>query len=248
MSLPPVPRPLTSAASRRSWNERPVRVWVILFLTVAAITAYFVAERVVKVRAERELIVNGRNVLARVAVIEESTREDRVFSRERDLPVTLAIPRADGQGEELVEGRLAGGIEGNIRIGEKIEVRVDPNDPRRWTDRLTPKPWMAELTILYGLAPLVVLLGGLVLLARLRVLSVWKNGQETLGTVIDAKQSSIAPMSKVVRFVLDGQDKRVYSVLCPAGEVPDPGDPIELLAPANNPNRAIVARLYASPT
>lgn len=246
--LPRPPRPVTRRAARRSWNERTPRVWLILLLLVTATTAFFVVDRVVKASHERRLIQSGRTVFAKLESIESSTVLGRAFSRRDPLPVTLLIPPPEGSSDppRRVDGRLTGGIDGMVKIGDDLEIRVDPNDPTRWTDRTQPKPWSTELTVAYGLMPLVCLLGVVALLARTRVLNVWRNGQEAIGTVIDATQSAIAPMSRIVRFVLsDSDDNRVYTVLCPADEVPAPGEPIALLYPRGNPGRAIVARLYA---
>jgi hypothetical protein len=238
---------VTARAARRAWNERPVRVWLILLLLVAAATGYFVVERVSRAMRERDLVFNGEPVKATLTSIESSTVQGRMFSRMDGPPVTLSYTLKDGRKVANLEGRLTPGIEGSVAIGGTIDIRVDPTDPRRWTDRVQPRPWTAELTVVYGLVPLLALLLGLVLITRARVLSVWKHGAETPATVIDAKQSSIAPLSRIVRFVLaDGSgDKRVYSVLCPSDAVPPPGDPIELIAPTGKPSRAIVASLYA---
>lgn len=245
-TLPPVPRTVTPRAARRAWNERPVRVWLILLILVAGATGYFLVERVGRALRERDLVFNGEPVTATLTSIESSTVQGRMFSRMDGPPVTLSYTLKDGQKVTNLEGRLTPGIEGSVAIGGTVDIRVDPKEPRRWTDRVHPRPWTAELTVVYGLAPLLALLLGLVLLTRARVLSVWKHGAETPATVIDAKQSSIAPLSRVVRFVLadGGGDKRVYSVLCPSDAVPGPGEPIDLIVPRGNPGRAIVASLY----
>lgn len=249
-ALPPPPRPVNARAARRSWNERSPRLWLILLLLVTAATAYFVVDRVLRAREERSLIQAGRKVMAKLESIEGSTVVGRAFSRRDPLPVTLLIPPPEGSTEapRRVDGRLIGGIDGMVKIGDDLEIRVDPADPARWTDRAQPKPWSTELTVVYGLVPLVVLLAAAALFARARVLSVWKHGEEATGTVIDASQSAIAPLSRVVRFVLsdgEGDDNRVYTVLCPADEVPPPGEPIHLVLPRGNPSRAIAAGLYA---
>jgi hypothetical protein len=246
-TLPPPPRPVSRRASRRSWNERPVRVWLLSLLVVAGATGYFLVERVGRAKYERDLIFNGTRVNATIAAFEGSSY-DRTFARERGPQVTLRYTPAGATQPVTFDDRLTPGIPGTLRVGGTLEIRVDPDDPNRWTDRTEPRPWSAELTVVYGLAPLLVVLSFLVLVARVRVLSAYRHGQETSGTVIDAKHSSIAPMSRVVRFVLnDSDDKRVYSTLCPAGAVPAPGEPIGLIVPPKNPGRALVKELYADP-
>ncbi|MCS7034866.1 MAG: hypothetical protein NZ561_12865 [Phycisphaerae bacterium] len=95
------------------------------------------------------------------------------------------------------------------------------------------------------LAPLLGLILAMILLSRRRVLSIWRDGVATEGLVIDARQSSIAPRSKMIRYVhADGEDQTVRAVLCPAGLAPAGGQPIRIVHAPGNPDRAIAADLY----
>lgn len=247
--LPPAPRPINPRAARRSWNERPVRVWLIIFLLVAAATGYFLYESLTRVMRERDLIYNGELVAATMTSIESSTLEGRPISRAKGPPVTLSYTLKDGREVKDLSGRLTPGIEGMVVVGSTLDIRVDPTDPRRWTDRTEPRPWSTELTVVFGLVPLLLLLLAAVWLSRMRVLSVWRNGDVLPASVIDTKQSSIAPRSRIIRFVRadDSGDQRVYSTLAPISAALRPGEPITLVAPKGNPARAIVADLYSPP-
>jgi len=78
------------------------------------------------------------------------------------------------------------------------------------------------------------------------VLSIWRNGAAAIGSVVDVRQSSMAPHSRVVRFTLnDAPDRRILSTLYPiaAGELNE-GDELLLLMSPTNRRRAIVAELY----
>ena len=66
------------------------------------------------------------------------------------------------------------------------------------------------------------------------------------GTVVDLKQSPIAPHSRVVRFTLnDGDDRRIGSTFFPliAGEL-QKGDELLFIVSPTNRTRAIAAELY----
>jgi len=247
-TIPPPPRQLTPRAARRSWNERPVRVCFILFVLVAATTGFVAVASFVRASAARKLVQEGQPVTATLAVAETSTVQGRMFDRTRLVGQTVELDYKlkDGREFKRVEGRITTDTGGSLTIGGPIEIRVDPADPKRWTDRTQPRSWATELSSAIMLFPLAVLLFVLMLMARARVLSLWRNGRVAEAVVVDASQSSIAPLSRTLRYALaDGTDNRVFSTLCPADLVPAAGETITLIVAERNPGRAIVASLYA---
>ena len=96
------------------------------------------------------------------------------------------------------------------------------------------------------LLPLLALAIVVMLLRRRRILKIWRSGEAAAAVVVDTKQSSIAPRSRVMRFALrDGDDRRVFQTLAPRsmGEL-NPGDEVMILHEPGNPGRAVVAELY----
>jgi hypothetical protein len=125
-----------------------------------------------------------------------------------------------------------------------IDIRFDPARPEAWTDRTEPQPWFARMAIVWMLLPALLLALMMMLVRRRQILRVWTEGVPMTGTVVDTRQSPIAPRSRVVRFTLDG-DRRIFSTFVPisAGEVSRGGELVMLASPTN-PGRAIVAELY----
>ena len=244
------PRQLTPRAKRRSWNELPVRIWLILAIAVAFITAYFTIDKYFSGRYERWLITQGLPLSAELNRIQGTRDKSQSFKRTDRLLVELNYD-VPGHGKQLyVEGWLSQlphrPPPPEIRVGQMIPVRVDPNRPKVWTDRTEPVPWVAEYTIVLLLLPLLALLALVALLRRRQVVNVWRRGEAAAAVVVDHKQSATAPFSRVIRFTFaDGRDRRVWSTLHPAKGAPAPGETMWVVFPPGNPGRAVVASLYA---
>jgi hypothetical protein len=135
-----------------------------------------------------------------------------------------------------------------IHPGDHIALRVDPSDPNNWTDRTEPRSWVVELSVVAILLPLVLLLLLVAFLQRARVLRIWRHGEETAATVVEIRQTALAPLSRLVRFTVnDGSSSRVCSVLVPVrAGVPGRGDAVTLVMPRGVPQRAVMAKLYVS--
>jgi hypothetical protein len=132
------------------------------------------------------------------------------------------------------------------RVGDSIPIRFDPDHPDIWTDRTEPQPWVARLAIVWMLLPALLVALVMLLLRRSQVLRIWRDGAEVFGTVVEIRQSAIAPRSRIVRLTLDGSDnQRIFSSLFPnsAGEV-HKGDELLLLRLSPNASRVIIAELY----
>jgi hypothetical protein len=115
--------------------------------------------------------------------------------------------------------------------GDVIPIRVDPNDPNHWTNRLTPPPLVRELIGLLFILPAVVicLLFGLFRGLHLRQIS-W-TGTTGLAQILSLGQSAVAPRSYAVRCAwADERSRRIYTVFVPRGIAPKTGDRIEIVA------------------
>jgi hypothetical protein len=243
------PRELTPRARRRSWNELPVRIWLILAIAVAFITAYFTVTKYLSGRHERWLITQGLAVNAELNRIQGTRDVNQQFKRTDRLFVELNY-EVPGQPKLMyVPGWLSQLPDVRppplVRVGEFIPIRVDPNDPKVWTDRTEPLPWIAEFTIVVLLLPLLALLVLVALLRRRQVINVWRRGEAAAAVVVDHKQSATAPFSRVIRFTFaDGRDRRVWATLHPAKGAPAAGETMWVVYPPGNPGRAVVASLY----
>ena len=239
--LPPPPRPLSRRARRRSWGELPVRIWVVLTAVVVVVLVYLAAQRIGVAMEERGLMERGRRVQAKV----EDLVGVRAASVSRDAPVTVILSYAGANGQpQLLRGELPV-ADGSISRGDVIPIRVDPDIPDRWTGRESERPWTQELFVALLLVPPALLLAGITWWRRRRVLAVWRGGAPLRATVVDVKQSALAPASKRIGYRVAG-GKRVHAVLRPNRLGPvSPGDELDLIADPSNPGRAVIASLYA---
>jgi hypothetical protein len=243
MKIAPPPRALTPRARRRSWGEMPVRVWMVASIVVMGATAYLTIERVHQALADRWLIQHGTAVTARferVAGDPVPKRRPRNESMWCDIKFTLG-------GTEYSHPILLEAKPGAFaRVGDDFPIRVDPRNPKNFTYQTEVKPWVQELTIVGILAPLALVLVMVTWLRRRSVLNVWRRGNEAQAIVVDVRHTAVAPLSRVIRFILnDTDDGRVWSTLMPTSAgIPEKGQALGLIHPPGNPGRAIVAKLY----
>jgi hypothetical protein len=180
-----------------------------------------------------------------VISIDEYERPGRSFPG--DQPHRLQLTYETDAGEPIQLELISPGRErGRLEVGQKLELRADPNDPHIVTMSTTPRSWTASLSVVMLLTPFAIVLVIITWFVRRGVLSVWAHGQPAIGTVVDTHRSGIAPKSDIVRFTVnDIEDRRVFSTLYPhtAGQL-QPGDELALLMPERSPGKAIVAELY----
>ena len=244
--LPTIPRPLTPRARRRSWGEAPVRTWMVLTLLIGASLGYLVISNVMEGLSERRVIYNG--VVARATILEVNGDPDprkriRMDGAAGDRTVRLMYK--DSAGKEIESQReMQTPTYAGRGPRDVIDIRFDPARPEAWTDRTESQPWFARMAIVWMLLPALLLALMMMLVRRRQILRVWTEGVPMTGTVVDTRQSPIAPRSRVVRFTLD-DDRRIFSTFVPisAGEVTRGGE-LTMLASPTNPGRAILAELY----
>jgi hypothetical protein len=242
--LTPPPRPLTARAQRRSWAEMPVRVWFILAVAILVVTIVFTISRVAEALNDRRLIEHGVDVTAKFTSVNGDPFPKRRF-RNDAMPVSVVF---DWKGSpfKLDIPRLEAKPGAYAMVGEDLKIKVDPEDPNRWTEETAPKPWWQELTVIGLLLPILAAMVAMVLIKRRSVLRTWRDGTLSQAVVVETHQSGAAPLSRVVRFSLVGQsDRRIFSTLIPAAAgIPAKGDTIWVIHPPNRPSRAVVAALY----
>lgn len=242
--LPPVPRPVSARARRRSWSEMPVRAWMIVAAAAAIVMVYFVVTRTREAFNDRWLVQNGKEITAKLVLVNGDPYAKR---QPRNEPMLVRIS-FDWNGKEVTppDQWLDARPEAYLMPTTTIQIMVDPNDSNHWIEKTEPKPWIQELTAVGVLLPIFVIVLAMMLWKRRGVLKVWQNGALFEAVVVDARQTAMAPMSRIVRFCLRaGEDRRIWSTLMPTtAGIPAQGQTLWLICPPNNPGRAIVAKLY----
>ena len=247
-TLPPSPRPLTAAARRRSWAEMPVRIWCILAITLMIVIVYFTISQVNAGAGERAMILSGIPVEGEIVQILSTTNPQAKFPRNESWVAKVRYTLPDEQTPRTAPGALSilSQPDAVIHPGDRIALRIDPNDPNHWTDRTQPRSWVVELSVVLLLLPLLTLILLIAVLQRARILRIWRNGDAADAIVMEVRQTAIAPLSRLLRFTLsDGSDSRICSVLIPTrAGVPSRGETISLVMPRGIPQRAVLAKLY----
>ena len=242
-SIPPIPRPITRQARRRSWAEMPVRVWIILTLAVAFVTIYFTITRIKEALDNRWLVDHGVDVNATFVEVSGDPVPKRRL-RNETMPSTVKFTYGGKEYTQQLELDPKPGIA--AVVGTTIALKVDPNDPMQLMEVTVPPPWSHELAIVAALIPVLILVVLMILWKRRGVLRVWRNEPLVEAIVVELRQSPVAPMSRVVRFTLaQGGGQRIWSTLMPASAgIPEIGQHFWIICPPNNPGKAIVAGLY----
>jgi hypothetical protein len=234
-AIPAPPRPITRNARRRSWIEGPVRVWLILAILVAVVTIFFATQQTIAALQLRRLIDHGALVHARVSDMSRGAWFQLEYELNGVKVTSDQTPMMLKRQEQLQRGQI-------------VRIHVDPEHPRTWTDRERNElePIHRELVAAVILVPLLALTILMVLIKRRQVLRVWRDAPLVQAIVVETKQSSMSPMSRVVRFTVgSGASSRIWSTLIPVkAGVPAKDEAIDLICPPGNPDRAIVAQLY----
>ena len=106
-------------------------------------------------------------------------------------------------------------------------------DPSRWTGATTVLPLGPGLVPGLIVLPVALVCALLGLVARARLLRLWRDGQAIEALVLEAKQTALAPRSRAVRCTpADPDDRRVLEVYVPPALARlGQGDAIHVLAP-----------------
>src|SRR5688572_20913731 len=140
--LPSPPRPLTARVRRRAWAEPHVRFWWLAAAALMAAAVYMGVVAYLAWRRELWLVRNGTLVQAKIEQSAGETVAGRPITPE--MPVLLSF---DWNGQPrrtwgLLEGR---GPKEVILSKSSVPIRVDPENPDRWTYRKEPPGLVADL-------------------------------------------------------------------------------------------------------
>jgi hypothetical protein len=248
-ALPATPRPITPRAARRAWGEAPVRFWWKSALVVALVTLYIAAFHVQSALRQRRLMRAGTPLMATITEVNGTPRANFTVVRDDEVHVKVTGTLPDGKELKDLPLALPASPGRYAKVGAELKLMVDPSDPEhRWaeeTDEILP--WWRVLAVpLFLLLPVMLILMALAEWRRRQMLAVWREGQALEAVVVSSKHAATAPMSRIVQFTpAHGSDKRVFKTLYPTrAGTPVPGDLLHMIALPNQPQRAIVARLY----
>ena len=224
----PAPRAVTPDVRRRMWTEPSVRLWWLLSLVLAGVIGYFCVDVLMSRRVETKLIRDGVAVVGRVASANGQSLPG--MAQPSDSMVSMEF---DWNGKSISESGYLQDRQGYVTIGEKIPMRVDPQDPSVWTNRVQPAPlFHALFPGLIFLPGLPVLLGGAWLVRR-KLEKLWVTGEATMGVVHSVRQSPIAPRSYALRCTYrDRRGKLLFTVFVPKNRIAaHNGSTLWLIAP-----------------
>ncbi len=222
---------------------------MVLTFLVGVSLAYLAAQNIRDGLNDRRLVANGIRTTATLIDVSGNADPRKTVAMHgptEDRTVHLSYQDAKGNTIDSAPRALENPLSDGKHPGQTIDIRYDPDQPDIWIDRAEAQPWIARLTIVWMLLPALLVSLLMLFVRRFQMLRVWRDGVEVAGTVVELRQSPIAPRSRIVRFTLgDPENRRIFSTFFPnsAGEI-NKGDELLLLTLPSNPSRAIVAELY----
>jgi hypothetical protein len=215
-----------------------VRFWWLAGLVLIGAAIYLLVSRWIGWRQDSRLAVTGMPVPATVLQADESVARGKTVPGDKSVKLAYEF---NGKHYEVsapyLEGRHS---EQFIEVGTTIPIRVDANEPSRWTPRDKPAPLAPEL--IGGAITLPV--GLLVLLfsywIRSRVLRTWRDAKAVGSIVLESRHTALSPSAWAVRCSpVEEGDNRVFEVFAPAKANVSEGSAIWILLPRSG--RAVAA-------
>jgi hypothetical protein len=239
-----IPRPVTPRARRRAWAETNVRLWWLSALAVGFVALWLVSAEIIDGLNKRAKLRSGIPVIATIDTVAGKAVRTRGTPMNVRLRYSVnGVDIVDTQ-EKTIEATSGADV---IRGGDTLPIRVDPNDLTQWIEDRPPASILGSIGISLAILPIALLLLLVAFVKRNAVLSVWRNGEPDVATVVASKSSSLAPASQLLSVTLDKDaSKRVVRMLHPRGAgLLSPGDNLAVVAPPGKPQRAIETALYA---
>jgi hypothetical protein len=240
MSVPAAPRELTAIARRAAWRHPYVRFWWVVSAALLLGMGYLLVMQTIEWEQEVGLVKSG-------VVVDATVFEANVKLKNKPIPPLADVDVTYGYNGQTykVTGPLAE-RKGLLMDGQTIAIRIDPENPRTWTNRTEPPAYSSKLFAPLLLSPplLIALIAGGI--SWKRILGLWVKGEARQAAVVVTKQTPLAPLSQVARCALvDGGDKRLIDVYVPhrMGKVVK-GERIWLVTQVGNPQRAVLAAVF----
>jgi hypothetical protein len=235
---PEPPRPVTPRTRSKSWTEPRVRAWWLAAAGVLLVSLYFLTSRYLQWRKDMVLIRDGQPVEAYVY----SADGYPIPGRRRPPTSPVELHYEVGGKKYQVQGYLTGRKDSFV-VHTNVPIRIDPNDPQRFTAREEPTSLRLQLVGGLILLPFAALLAAVAAAQRMRLLALWRTGRALDAIVLDARHTALAPRSWLVRCApADPDDKRVLSVYLPErAQRPARGELLWLVADAGGAPRAVAS-------
>lgn len=239
-TVPPAPRELSARARLAAWKHPNVRFWWLVSAALLLGMGYLLVMQSMEWSQEVDLVRNGK-------VVDATVFEAGVKLKDKPVPALSDVDLTYKYNNQTykVTGPLAE-RNGLLMNGQTISIRIDPNDPRTWTNRTQPPAFTSKLFAPLLLSPPLAIALIAAWISRRRILTIWVNGEARQAVAMDTKQTPLAPLSHVVRCALaDSTDKRLIHVYVPhrLGKVVK-GQALWLITHPNNPQRAILAAVF----
>jgi hypothetical protein len=227
---------------------------MILTLTAFLITVYFIITRTQEALNDRYLIEHGVDTKVKILSVDGDPVMKR-HPRYQTSRVRISFPWHDETLTREIEMDAVDLSKPNAYLLTTTEMtlRMDPNNPDRWTEETVAKSWAQELIAVGLLLPIFLVVAIVTVIQRRMVLGIWSEGQLQRAVVVDTRHSAIAPASRIVRYALESTPaahaqspgQRISQTLMPVKSgIPQPGEPLWVIVSPTNSSRAIVAKLY----
>ncbi len=223
-----------------------MQIWWKCAIIVAIVMIYVTTFQVWEHLAQKKLLEQGILVNARIVQLGDRSIKTGVYKPARDNDIYVKL---EGFPDGLTHEGTLKKAEGFAELGGYVQLRVDPKNPDNWVEVRPEAGIKAELMAVFLLLPVILLLLGIAYWKRKAVLKVWGLGEEQTAVIVDSRHSSMAPRSRICRYTIaDSKDRRVFSMLHPNrhGMLRE-GDVVNMIVLAGQPEKAIVADLYADP-
>jgi hypothetical protein len=246
IQLPPAPpappRTVTRAVRRRSLLEPRVRFWWVAAVVLSVIAIYCLVSRAVAWGNDLHLALHGESITATIYSIGDSEQVGR-YNYTPDSPVTLYF--VYNNTEYYDTGYLEGRHE-TVNLKQAVTIRINPDNPHRWTYLTTPPP-LGPVFLSFGLViPFAIAAAVVSFLMRRRLLGIWRTGIADPFIVEATQQTALAPRSRAVRCrAVEGRTNRLVQVFIPRHKgAPKTGDVLWLIHPAGKTTVVLAAMNY----
>ena len=193
---PPPPRPMLPRVRRRAWAEPTVRFWWVLAI-VLLVLAPFVGAGPFRQWQKLSKLASEPPVKAKILRTDRETVNGRPVMAGAPVQIEIAStpPRQ-------LWGTLDGWTNGPLpRIGDTIDIRVDPDDATAWAVVHKVPSMLSALATGLAIAAIAVIPLLIAFLLRSRVLKTWRLGEVREAAVVGQQQTALAPGAYAMRCV-----------------------------------------------
>jgi len=211
------PRTVTAAIRRRAWGDPSVRFWWLLAVALLLL-APFVGTPPVRRWQTLSRLAEQPPVQARLI----RNQREAIIGRPVLPGDSVQIEVQQGGRQRQLWGTLDGWARGPLpRMGETIEVRLDPDNPDVFAVVHQVPPLISALATGIAVASVAVLPMLIAVVLRRRVLNVWRMGEARTAAILDRQSTALAPRAWAARCAWADEesgerpDKAIFRVFVP---------------------------------